>query len=138
MGKVNSDVQEIADSTLYGVQAFIDLWAMIPIEVKMYLAVMYAVSAMLQYYKKSRLMGKAKTVRKKKLATAALPLAILLSVGAAYIYHGKMHYGWFIFAGLTASRSVMWVHLFVVDIAWPFIKNLPKMRLTVKNGDGNG
>ena len=138
MSKVNSEVQQAADSTIYIWQAVLDLWAMIPVELKMYLAVMYITSAVLQYYKTARLRDYYKAERAARIKLASMPIAILAAIGAFFVYENKMHYGWFIFAGITASFTVRWIHLFAVDIAWPIIKNLPNMRLAVKNkGDDN-
>lgn len=138
MSKVNSEVQQAADSTIYIWQAILDLWAMIPIELKMYLAVMYITSAVLQYYKTARLRDYYKAERAVRIKLASMPISIITAIGAAFVYKEKIHYGWFIFAGITASFTVRWVHYILVDIVYPFIKKIPSMRLAIKGKDQNG
>lgn len=133
MKKVDNDVQTYTDSFVYVWQSLLDLWATIPTELKMYLAVMYSVSAIIQYYKRAFLMEYYKEERKRRLRLVSLPLSVLISIGAFFIYQNKMHYGWFIFSGLTAWWSVMMVHAFAVNIAWPFIKSISKFRLQKVN-----
>jgi len=129
MSKVDNDVQTITDSILYLWNGLLELWTLIPIELKMYLAVMYSISAILQYYKRAFLMDEYKAYRLHRLRLASLPLSILFSLGAFFIYRYKMHYGWFVFSGLTAWWSAMMIHAFMVNIAWPFIKSISKFRL---------
>lgn len=133
MTKVNQEVQQAADSTIYIWQSLLDLWALVPIELKMYLAVMYITSVIVQYYKVTRLnkLGTSKAAqetRLNKIKTAGLPLAILTSIGASFVYKDLMHYGWFIFAGLTAFRSAMIVHSIVIDFIIPKIKKISNIR----------
>ena len=136
MTKVNQEVQQAADSTIYIWQSILDLWAMIPIELKMYLAVMYITSAVIQYYKIARLRDYYKAERAARIKLASMPIAILIAIGAFFVYENKMHYGWFIFAGITASFSVRWVHSIIIDFVVPKIIKISKLRVTT-TGDND-
>lgn len=124
MSKVDPAVQHTIENTGAIYRAILELWAITPIEMKMYIAVMFSVSILLQYYKKTMLRGVAKRERIIKLWAASMPLGILISFCAYFIYEGRIHYGWFIFTGLTASTVSMGVHKVTVDFVWPGIKTV--------------
>lgn len=120
--KVDSDVQEVIANTNAVYQALLDLWAMTPIELKMYIMMMFVVSILLQYYKKSFLTGCTKKERIQKLWMVSFPLGIVLAAAAYPIYENKIHLGYFILTGLTVSTVSMGVHRMVVDYVYPAIK----------------
>lgn len=122
MNQVNSDVKEAIQTTNYIYQAILDLWAMTPIELKMYITAMFIVSILLQYYKKSFLNGCSKKERIRKLWAVSFPLSIVLAAIGFYIYEDKIHLGYFVLTGLTVSTVSMGVHRVAVDYVWPGIK----------------
>lgn len=121
---VNGDIKEAADTIDYVVNMLVTFWEMVPLEMKMYIAVMYSVSALLQTYKVWGLTADSKKQRMLKLRRAATIFAVLLAGVASYIYKGHMHFGWFIFAGLTAAKSVMYAHYFFVEVVAPLIGSI--------------
>ena len=124
MSQVNSDVKEAVQTTHYIYQAILDLWAMTPIELKMYITAMFIISILMQYIKKSFLTECSKKERIKKLWTISFPLGIILSVIGVYLYGNKIHLGYFVLTGLTVSTVSMGVHRVVVDYVWPAIKTV--------------
>lgn len=124
MSKINNDVQGAIANTNAIYQAILDLWAMTPIELKMYVMMMFVVSILLQYYKKSFLMGDIKKDRIKKLWKVSFPLGLILAGVAFYIYEDKIHLGYFVLSGLTVSTVSMGAHRVVVDYVWPAIKTI--------------
>jgi len=124
MTKVNNDVQGAIANTNAIYQAILDLWAMTPIELKMYVMMMFVVSILLQYYKKSFLTKCNKKERIQKLWKVSFPLGLILAGIAFYIYEDKIHMGYFILTGLTVSTISMGVHRVVVDYVWPAIKTV--------------
>lgn len=122
--KIDSDIKEVVKTTEYIYQGMLDLWAMTPIELKMYVMLMFAVSILLQYYKKSFLTGCTKKERIQKLWKVSFPLGIVLAAAAYPIYEAKIHLGYFVLAGLTVSTVSMGVHRVVVDYIWPGIKTV--------------
>jgi hypothetical protein len=122
MSKVNGDVQQAIANTNAVYQAVLDIWAMTPIELKMYIASMFIISILLQYVKKSFLMQCSKKERIQKLWMISFPLAITLAILGTYIYSDKIHFGFFVLMGLTASTVSMGVHRVMVDYVWPAIK----------------
>jgi len=132
MSKVNGDVQEVIDTTDYIINALMAIWQSFPIEMKMYIAVMFTISILLQQLKKGIFANYPKQKRIKKLWFWSLPLGITVAIAASFIYEGLMHYGWFVFAGATASSVSMGVHRISVDFIWPIIKRLKNVRLTIK------
>jgi len=120
--KVDSDVQGVIANTNAIYQAILDLWSMTPIELKMYIMMMFMVSILLQYYKKSFLTGCSKKERIQKLWKVSFPLGVILAAISFYIYEDKIHLGYFVLTGLTVSTISMGVHRVVVDYIWPAIK----------------
>lgn len=123
---VNGEVQEVFDTTEYILEVLISIWEMVPIEMKMYVGVMYATSAVLQTYKLWFLAGEYKKERVAKMRKMSTVFAVILSGVAYYIYKDTMHIGWFIFAALTAARSVMYAHYVFVDVIAPILKIIKK------------
>ena len=103
--KVDQDVQEVIANTNAIYQAILVLWAMTPIELKMYIMMMFVVSILLQYYKKSFLTNRTKKERINKLWKVSFPLSLILAAIAFYIYEDKIHLGYFVLSGLTVSQS---------------------------------
>jgi len=143
MTKVSGEVQEVVQTTSYVYQAILDLWAMTPIELKMYIAMMFTISILLQYVKKSFLTQYGKKERIQKLWAISFPIAIALSVGGAYLYGNQVHVGYFILTGLTVSTVSMGVHRVVVDYVWPAIKTVidavwSRVMLLIRGKPSNG
>lgn len=124
MSKVNGDVQQAIANTNAVYQAILDLWAMTPIELKMYIAAMFIVSILMQYIKKSFLTNCTKKERIQKLWAISFPIAVLLSMIGVYLYGNKIHLGYFVLTGLTVSTVSMGAHRVVVDYVWPAIKTI--------------
>ncbi len=124
MQKVDSDVQGAIATTNAVYQAILDLWAMTPIELKMYIMMMFVVSILLQYYKKSFLADCTKKERFKKLWKVSFPLGVILAAAAFPIYEDKIHIGYFVLTGLTVSTVSMGAHRVIVDYLWPAIKTI--------------
>ena len=122
MSQVDSDIKEAVQTTEYIYQGILDLWAMTPIELKMYIMMMFVVSILLQYYKKSFLTECTKKERIRKLWRVSFPLGVILAAAAYPIYEDKIHIGYFFLAGLTVSSVSMGVHRIAVDYIWPGIK----------------
>lgn len=120
--KVNGDVQEAIATTNAVYQALLDLWAMTPIELKMYIGLMFTISILLQYYKKSFLTHCTKKERIRQLWAVSFPIGIVLAAIAYPIYEEKIHLGYFVLTGLTVSTVSMGVHRMAVDYIWPAIK----------------
>ena len=123
MSKVNSDVQSVVANTNFIYQAILDLWAMTPIELKMYITAMFIVSILMQYIKKSFLTQCGKKERIQNLWNISFPIAIGLSVIGVYLYGNKIHIGYFVLTGLTVSTVSMGVHRLAIDYVWPFLKS---------------
>ena len=143
MTKVSGEVQEVVQTTGYVYQAILALWAMTPIELKMYIAMMFTISILLQYVKKSFLTQYSKKERIQKLWAISFPIAIALSVGGAYLYGNKVHMGYFILTGLTVSTVSMGAHRVVVDYVWPAIKTVidaiwSRVMLLIRGKPSNG
>jgi len=124
MSNVNSDVQSVVQNTNYIYKATLDLWAMPPIELKMYITAMFIVSILMQYIKKSFLTQCGKKERIQKLWSISFPIAIGISMIGVYLYGNKIHIGYFVLTGLTVSTVSMGVHRLAVDYVWPFLKSL--------------
>ena len=124
MNNVNNDVQSVVQNTNYIYKAILDLWAMTPIELKMYIGIMITLSILMQYTKKTFLTNCSKKERVKKLWGISFPTGIALAFIGYYIYIDKVHWGFSIFVGLTVSTVSMGVHKVVVDYVWPFLKLL--------------
>ena len=122
MSQVNSDVKEAVQTTHYIYQSILDLWSMTPIELKMYIAAMFIVSILMQYYKKSFLVGYNKKEKVQKLWKMSFPIGIALAGLGAYLYGDKIHIGYFVLTGLTVSTISMGVHRVMVEYIWPAIK----------------
>ena len=132
MKKVDNDVQTYTDSFMYVWNAILSFWASVPIELKMYLAVMLVTSIAIRYYKFWKLpknIVRSKTERLRKMRLMALPLSCVLAAAAWPIYEDKIHYGWFIFTGITAWQFVMWIHFLWFKLVWPFLRDIKKYKL---------
>ncbi len=124
MNQVNGDVKEAVQTTEYIYQAILDIWAMTPIELKMYITAMFIVSILMQYIKKSFLTNCTKKERIQKLWTVSFPVGIALSIVGYYLYEDKIHMGYFVLVALTVSTVSMGVHRVVVDYVWPAIRTI--------------
>ncbi len=122
MSKTDPAVQHAIANTSAVYQAILNLWAMTPIELKMYVTAMFIISIVLQYYKKSFLTHLNRKDKVRELWKISFPISILLSVSGYYIYEGSIHFGYFILTGLTASTISMGIHRVAVDYIWPAIK----------------
>ncbi len=124
MSKADDTVTHAIANTNAIYQAVLDLWAMTPLELKMYVTAMFIISILLQYYKKSFLTHLNRKDKVRELWKVSFPISILLSIMGAYIYEGSVHYGYFVLTGLTASTISMGVHRVAVDYIWPTIRSL--------------
>jgi len=143
MTKINGEVQEVIQTTSYVYRAILDLWEMTPIELKMYIAMMFTISILLQYVKKSFLTQCGKKERIQKLWAISFPIAILLALGGVYLYGDKIHVGYFVLTGLTVSTVSMGVHRVAIDYVWPAIKTIidavwSRVMLFIRGKPNNG
>lgn len=124
MSNIDKDVKGAVETTGYIYQSILDLWAMTPIELKMYIAAMFIISILLQYYKKSFLTECSKKQRIQKLWAVSFPFSLVIAGIGLYVYGEKIHFGYFVLTGLTASTVSMGVHRVAVDYVWPTLKTV--------------
>jgi len=110
MSKADDNVTHAIANTSAVYEGILNLWAMTPLELKMYVTAMFIISILLQYYKKSFLTHLPRKEKVRELWKISFPIAVLLSVAGYYIYMGTIHFGYFVLTGLTASTVSMGVH----------------------------
>jgi len=121
MNNVNQDVQGVTQTTTHIYQWILDLWAMTPLELKMYIGAMFIVSILMQYVKKSFLTKYNRKEKVQRLWLVSFPIGISLAFLGYYLYGDNISTGYFVLTGLTVSTISMGVHRIVVDYVWPAI-----------------
>lgn len=122
MSKISQDVQEVTQTTTHVYQWILDLWAMTPLELKMYVGAMFIVSILMQYTKKAFFSNLSRKQKVQRLWLISFPIGIFLAALGFYLYEDKIHLGYFVLTGLTVSTISMGIHRVVVDYIWPAIK----------------
>ena len=119
MSQVNSDVQSTIDNTNAIYQAILDLWTMTPVELKIFIGLLFTITLLMQYVKKSFLSKYSKTVRVRKLWTYSMPLGILLAFAGFKLLGNIVPLWYWIFCGLCISTAAMGIHFVSVKLLVP-------------------
>lgn len=119
MTKVNSDVQEVVDSTHYAVQGAIDLWNILPVFIQILICTLVVTSLLMQFIKKTVLYKYSKTKRIRRLWLWGMALGIVVTGAAFWLFGGGLiHRGLWALIGVSVSTIAMAVHF--VSVKWIF------------------
>lgn len=122
MAKVNSDVQEVVDSTHYAVQGAIDLWNILPVFIQVLICTLIVTSLLMQFIKKTALYKYSKTKKIRYLWRWGMAIGIAVT-GAAYglFDGGLIHKGLWALIGVAVSSIAMAVHFVSVKLVFPIL-----------------
>ncbi len=121
-----AEINIVVETTKEVVQGTIDIWGILPKELAVYILVIFTISILMQWVKKSFLMQKQKKDRIRLLWNISFPLSLLLSITGYYTTDNFIALGYWVIISLTSSTAAMGLFTITTKYIWPFLKIIIK------------